>query len=406
MKLKSIHVKNLGNVQEFSANISGGINYIVACNGGNKTTIGITSVWACLQGVAERGTQVLKGKRSMWVGRFGTDAEIEIVLTDPEGIEYVVNRKISENRLEITASDGRKLDQKWIDSFWNAMMLSPIAFSRLTPKEQAQCMGIDTSEFDRKVEELKAEAQGIRAIVKNFGEIELPEKIDPVDVAELSREKDRIVAFNQAQDSFERERAKYVSDIFEADRQIGALREKIAEIEKDKERAQVVLAVTPIPRQKMLADEVDQKISEAAEVNAKAIVYEQVLKKRQEKAAKELELVDNKALQDAEIAKKINYMQALDLPFTNLAIDDVGGLMMDGRPIQEPYFSAGERIKICTMLLASRAPDWKYVFLEQFDLLDDVKSKEVLDWLLNNDFQVLAERVGNQKEVVILQDVR
>ncbi|HQN00754.1 MAG TPA: hypothetical protein PLL36_06745, partial [Candidatus Hydrogenedentes bacterium] len=127
MKVKSIYMKNFANVKEFSANIGPGINYILGANGSSKSTTGITAIWCCLQGIAEKninGTEVLKGKRGMWVGRYDTDAEVEIVLIDLDGVEYTVNRKILENRLEITSSDGRKLDQAFLNSFWNSMMLS------------------------------------------------------------------------------------------------------------------------------------------------------------------------------------------------------------------------------------------------------------------------------------------
>lgn len=410
MKIKSIYVKNFGNVKEFSANIGPGINYILAMNGGNKSTLALTAVWSCLQGIAEKNgkdTEVLKGKRSMWVGRYGTDAEIEIVLTDPADIDYTVNRKILENKLEITSSDGRKLGQEWINEFWNGMMLSPIAFSRLPAREQAEYLGIDTSEYDTKIEELKDEAKGIRAVIKSFGEIEIPEKVEAVDIAELSGDKDAIVKYNQKQQQARRDIESAEQRVLACELEVESLMQKlqIAQVALDNRKRE--LKVLPQPQTELSTELVDQKISAASETNAKAIAYEQAVKRQEEKSAKENELAENIAKQKDEEAKKIDYMQSFDFPQgMNLTVDDKGGLMMDGRPIKQPEFSHAECIKISTLLVSSLNPEFKYIFLEDWNTVDSTKSAEIFEWLLGKGFQVLAEKVvSNQSEVLILQDV-
>lgn len=407
MKVKQISMKNFANFGEFTCNLGNGVSYICGGNGAGKSTVGIVAIWACLCGIAERGTEVLKGKRSMWVGKYGNDAEVTIILTDPDGIEYTVNRKISENKLEITASDGRKLTQEWINGFWNQMMLSPVAFSRLSPKEQAKYLGIDTSEFDQKISELKDEASYLRRDIKSFGEIEIPERFEPVDVSQLSKEKDEIIRFNQEQDRIGRGRLELDGRIQSLKQQREELTKRLSEISDSIGLLTNDLMATPIPQEHISTEEIDQKISEASLVNARAVVYEQAIKRQAQKEKKEQELSENKSLQDAEVAKKVAYMRELDLPFSNLSIDESGGLMMDGRPIQTPHFSTGELIKICTMLLMSQNKDGlRYVYLENFDLLDDTKSKELLDWMMEENIQVLCEKVvSGQPEVLILQDV-
>lgn len=407
MKIKSIYVKNFGNVKEFSANIGPGINYIIARNGGNKSTLALTAIWSCLKGIAERGTEVFKGKRSMWVGRYGTDAEIEIVLTDPEGIEYTVNRKILENKLEITSSDGRKLGQEFLNSFWDGIMLSPISFCRLSPTDQAKHLGIDTSEFDTKIEELKDEAKVIRAIVKSFGEIEIPEKMEAVDIAELSAYKDAIVKYNQKQQQAKR-------DIETAEQRVLACESEVERLAQALQVAQVALdnrkrelRVLPQPQTELSTELVDQKISAASETNAKAIAYQQAVKRQEEKSAKENELAENIAKQKEEELKKVQYMQSFNFPQgMNLTVDDKGGLMMDSRPIKQPEYSHAECIKISTLLVSSLNPEFKYIFLEDWNTVDSTKSAEIFEWLLGKGFQVMAEKVvSNQSEVLILQDV-
>lgn len=409
MKIKSIYMKNFGNISEFSTNLGTGINYCIGSNGAGKSSVGISAIWACLQGIAEKngnGTEVFKGKRNMWVGRYGTDAEIEIVLTDPAGIDYTVNRKISENKLEITSSDGRKLDQSWINSFFSSMMLSPIAFSRLPAKEQAEFLGIDTSEYDTKIEELKDEAKGIRAVIKSYGEIGIPEKVEAVNIADLSADKDAIVKYNQKQQQARRDIESAEQRVLACELEVESLMQKlqIAQVALDNRKRE--LKVLPQPQTELSTELVDQKISAASETNAKAIAYEQAVKRQEEKAARENDLSNNLQEQKDEESKKTLYMQGLELPFTNLTIDDKGGLMMDGRPIREPEYSHAECIKISTLLVSSLNPEFKYIFLEDWNTVDSTKSAEIFEWLLGKGFQVLAEKVvSNQSEVLILQDV-
>ncbi len=405
MKIKEIILDNFANFGEFSCSLSDGVNYIQGSNGSGKSTVGTTAICACLKGIAERG-DVLKGKRFMWVGKNGTDANVTVVLKDRAGVEYTVSREISENKLRIASSDGRKLDQKWINELFSELMLSPIAFSRLTPKEQAQFMGIDTSTFDNAIRELKEDATFLRREVKNFGEIEIPEKVESVDVGELNEEKNRIIRFNQEQEQLERRRDRERGEIASLEMEERRLVKLLEETRDFIESKRRVLGSIPKPEPLVDTTSIDQKISEASKVNALAHAYNEAVRRQIEKDTKQQELDDNLARQKAEMDRKVAYMQGLDLPASNLMIDEDGGLTMDGRPISSPHFSTGELIKICTMLMASRAPEWNYIFLQEFDLLDEGKAAEVLKWLSERDYQVLCERVvSNQPEIVILQDV-
>lgn len=399
-------MKNFASFSEIICNISPGVTYLVGHNGSGKSTLGIVSIWACLRGIAEKGN-VLKGKRFNWIGPSSNEAEVSIVLKDDKG-EYKISRKITADSqsLEITSSTGEKLDQKWIDDFWNDLMLSPLAFSRLTPKEQAQHLGIDTTPFDTKIAELKEEATFIRREVKGFGDIEIPEKAEPVDVSELNQEKNRIIQFNQEQEQLRRQYGEISGKIGSAQEQIAQKRLEIERLEKSIKDLEMSAGQLPVPQSPIETSEIDVKISEAATVNAKALAYKAACEKEEQKILKEIELSNNIEQQKAQVEARTKYMQELDLPFSNLSIDDNGGLTMDGRPISPPHFSTGELIKICTTLLSSKSPTWKYCFLEQFDLLDEQKATEVLSWLSEKGMQIVVEKVGDRMEgenVIILK---
>jgi len=409
-KISKIDIHNFAGISSFTANIGDGVSYILAGNGQGKSTIGITAIWACMQGIAERNgssVDVLKGERKLFIGGYDDKAVISIVIKDAD-CEYTVTRKISEkgNELEIVSSDGRKLDQAWLNSFFSSIMLNPMGFTRLSPKEQAITLGIDVSEYDREIQEIKDEASFLRREVKNFGEVEVPEHVEAVDISRLNNEKNWIIQFNQEQDDRSRKRESIGKQILQLDSEERMLLEKLEYVRLKADDARKELESIPLPAEKFFTTEIDQKISAASEVNSRAFAYQAALKKQQEKESKQLELEETLAKQHAAEERRVAYMKTLNLPFDNLTINDDGGLLMNGRPLMEPYFSTGERIKYATMLLSSRCPEWHYIYLENFDLLDDKNSQDTLYFLLGMNFQCLCEKVSRKSgdNILILSD--
>lgn len=410
-KISKIDIHNFAGISSFTANIGEGVNFIVASNGSGKSTIGISAIWACMQGIAEKssnGTTPLKGERRLFIGAYDDKAVISIVIKDAD-CEYTVTRKISEkgNELEIVSSDGRKLDQAWLNGFFSSIMLNPMGFTRLSPKEQAITLGIDVSEYDKEIQEIKDEASFLRREVKNFGEIEVPEKVEAVDISELNREKDGLVLFNSQQEEKRRAIEQKNEHVALAEKEVERLMQQlqVAQVALDNRKRE--LRELPEPCEMIPLDEINQKISEASEVNSKAFAYQAALKKQLEKDAKQAQLELTIEIQHAAEERRVAYMKTLDLPFDNLTINDEGGLLMNGRPLMEPYFSTGERIKYATMLLSSRQkPEGlRYVFIEAFDLLDEKNGNDVLEFLLSMDCQILAEKVAKSGEnILILSD--
>lgn len=408
MKVKSVSLKNFGPFDEISVNFDPNLTYLVGHNGSGKTTVGQTGIWATIQGVSERGSDCIKGKRATWIKK-GGKSENKVVLVDADGNEYTIERTIKEDSQEVSirTGSGVVLDKKWLDEFWDSNMLSPIAFSKLTPKEQAKHLGIDTSEFDTKIAELKEEATFLRREVKNFGEIEVPEKVEPVDVSELNQEKNRIIQFNQEQERLRRVYDEISGRIGNAQEQIERKRKEIEALEQAIKDLEMSAEQLPNPQSPIDTAGIDLKISEASSKNALAAAYQSALEKEEQKALKEQELSENLEQQKSQVEAKIRYCQELDLPFSNLSIDEEGSLLMDGRPITSPHFSTGELIKICTLLISSRSPEWKYVFLSEFDVVDDGKAQEILEWLSERGFQVVVEKVRHQdngENIIILSD--
>jgi hypothetical protein len=70
---------------------------------------------------------------------------------------------------------------------------------------------------------------------------------------------------------------------------------------------------------------------------------------------------------------------------------------MNGKPLKEQYFSTGELLKVIPILMTFKNPEFKYVFLQDFVLMDEDKQKETIDYLTKQGFQLVIEVVGKTK---------
>lgn len=153
---------------------------------------------------------------------------------------------------------------------------------------------------------------------------------------------------------------------------------------------------------------VDQEITDAGEVNRNALLYDQYLEKKAEKDKRKIELTDNKLAQSAKEEQRVKYIKAFKFPFSNLTVGEDGELLLQGKPIKEPYFSTGEILKVVPILLSTSNPELKYVFLQDFNLMDDDKQTEIEEYLTGKGFQLVVEMVGKakiaDKNCILLRD--
>lgn len=407
MKVKKIELDNFSGLSEVSVNLNPDVNYLCGPNGSGKSTIGSSALYFILTGIAERGGY-LKGSRFRFIGDKSDIASGTIVLENEKGT-YVVTRKMTADKqwLEITTDTGEILDQAWLNSFFKNLMVSPMDFTEVSPKEQAAELGIDTSIWDAQIEDLKIEATIIGREIKAFGEVDVPEKAERVDVSEINRQKNEALAFNHEQAAHMRALAdnnKAVSDI---DKQIIFLEEQLQIAKEAMRSRQKEHDRLPMPRVFKDTDVFDRQMEELEVKNDAARKYEEAVEKFRQKQQKEEELSSNKSAQKQLQADKTLYLQDLDLPFSNLTIGDDGGLLMDGRPIQKPYYSDGELLRIVPQIIASRNYGFKYLFIQHFDLLDEENQKEVVDMLVGMGFQLVIEKVGKRMDgenVIILEE--
>jgi len=407
MTVESITGENFAGLKEFSVNFSPRVTYLVSENGRGKSTIGKSAFFFGLEGIAEKGTHY-KGRGS-FVGQWGDEAKTIIKLRDDKGT-YTVTRAMNEHKqtqFSVIADDGRALDQKWLDGLFKSLMISPMDFAAMKPKEQAKELGIDTSEFDEKMKKLKDDFTFINRQVSDFGEITIPPFCERVDISELNRQKNEAIAYNQEQEAKKRaidnkkhQRGELTEQIIAAQNRLRLLQEELCA--RDSE-----LELLPRPEPVKDTTSFDRVMAELDAQNQEAYAYEQALEKSRQKEAKAEELAANKLAQKQLQEEKTVYLQKLDLPFNTMTIDDEGGLLMDGNPLCEPYKSSGELWAIIPRIIAKLNPEFRYLFIQGWNMMDKTKQKNLVNDLLELGFQLCIEVVDETEDggIIVLTEL-
>ena len=421
MKVSSIKLENFAKYANVDVLFDDNVTYLVGCNGSGKSTLGLNAIWFMFQGIAEKasgGNTPLIGERFRFIGPSAPTAKGEMVLFDEtKGIEIKVLRKLTKSGSELSfeAPENVELNQQWLNDLFNIFLLSPKKFTELSGREQAKLLGIDTSEIDTRMKEVKSEFTLLNRDLKQYEGLKEVEKVDTVDVADLNNQKNEIIKFNSEQDEITLER-KNVKDsllkdeefLAETEKKINELLESKDMVERRIKKGNEVYNAIIAPKDKKTTEEIDKQINEASATNLKANQYNEYLKNKKAKEAKEAEIKANKSKQ-AEIEKeRIEFIQNKKLPFKNLTVGEEAELLLDGKPIKEPYFSTGELIKLIPILLASQNQELKYVYIQDFNMLDEDNQNEIEKYLTSKGFQLVIEYVGKEampeKNCILLKD--
>jgi hypothetical protein len=342
--------------------------------------------------------------------------------------------------LTFSAPIGMELNQQWLNSLFNIFLIAPKRFIDLTSKEQAVALGIVTKQWDDKISVLKEEYSVLNKEIKK---LELLEVVEPVEKAPLeslqarkmeikeqlaeqylqnqnankatrkawdeakqvideetrvfnTKQANLVIKFNECQNAFMilKNHGHTSADVQEF---LAGLTNEI----KPQKRAADSYPEEPqwipeLPDQTAL-DAIDEKIVAASEINAKAQLYEDYLKKLEEKASKELARLENTRKQEELYSARLEYIKAFNFPLDSLSVDDEGGLLLKEKPLKPQYFSTGELLRIVPTLICSQNPELKYIFIQEANLLDLETLEKIEEDLTSKGFQLVFEMVGKEK---------
>jgi DNA repair ATPase RecN len=422
MKINSLKLDNFAKYGQVEVSFDENITYLTGVNGSGKSTIGLTGIWFMFQGIAEKasgGNTPVIGERFRFIGPSSPTAKGEMVLFDEKkNAEIKLIRKLTKSgtELKFEAPEGYNLDQQFLNDLFNVFLIAPKKFIDLSSKQQALALGIDTSSYDIELSKLKQNSTLLNRDMKQFeGLSSSCEPVKEVDVRELNNRKNELLKFNQEQQEKQANIDRMKSGILLLENEVSDIERQIKELEDKK--AGLVARITTgkdmiknadYPKPMILTDDIDKQIEDASSINHQAMVYKEWCKNIELKRSKEDEISVNKQKIKEVEDNRLAFIKDMKLPFKNLSIDDDGGLLLDGKPIRTPYFSAGELLKIVPILMASTNPELKYIFLEDWNLLDEDKQNEVEKYLTGQGFQLVIENVWKKapdgKNFILLKD--
>ena len=422
MKIKSIKLENFAKYSHIEVSFDKNITYLIGENGAGKTTLGLDAIWFLFQGIAEKsskGNNPFIAERFRFIGENSASAKGEMVLFDEiKKVKIKVIRKLTKDGTSVTfeATSDMTLNQEWLNDLFNVFLISPRSFLALDSKKQAEVLGIETNKFDTELENLKSEHTYISRELKSIGVAEEVLPIDKIDITSLIERKNDIISFNNKQNESQQNITKNKEKLILCEQEYEKLlkQKTLLELEinnaKNKRDAGIKhISNLPQPEKLRSMEQIDNEIKEATRNNDKNIAYQNYLQQSQKYARKFIELNDNKEKQSEIIKNRIDYIRSKKLPFDNLEINEKGELLLSGKPIKEQYFATGELLKIVPVLISSLNPELKYVFIQQFNLLDEKQQKIVEEYLVNKGFQLVAEIVGEKevenKHCIVLKDM-
>jgi DNA repair ATPase RecN len=402
MKIETLKMKNFAKFKDIEVTFSDKVTRLVGINGSGKTTVGLISLWAGLKGIAEKNTNgQLIGERFRFIGPEKSSADIEILLVDEKTKQRVmVTNHITKsgNEISFIAEDGSVLDADWLNNLLSVAFLSAKNFTSLSSKEQAILLGIDTTEYDKQIKAKKDEYTLINRDLRSLGTKTPVEKAEKVSVSDLLAKKEEIDAFNKVQD--ERESAintakelleRLNEEKKELEAKLTALKERIV-------KGEDVVKNLPTPVAKKDTAALTQSIASAEKTNEQARQFSEYVEWTTKCSTLKDSLLENKEQQSKLEQEKLDFIKNFNFGFDNLGVNEDGELLLEGRPVKDPYFSKGEMELIVARLHASINPDFKLRFIDDLDLLDQENQEKILKELLDAGFQVIVSEVGTEKK--------
>jgi len=407
MKLNRIKLSNFAGFTDFDCEFDGNITRLVGVNGSGKTTVGLTAIWACIKGIAEKNKDgQLIGERYRFIGHNKKTADIMVELYDEKknNAKVVITNKISKdgNKIEFKADDNYPLSIDWLNNLLSVAFLSAKNFCQHSSKEQALLLGINTSEYDDKLEKAKVEYTVINRSIIKLGSRDAVTKVEKMDLGDLYNKRAVIVQFNNEIAVNDAKRANLKESITNSDDkikryelEIKKLQESIEAEKANKIAKQAELSAIQEVSAKSTA-EIDEQIKNIEETNKKADLYDSYIKWQTEQVALSKQLSKNKADQDLIIKNRLAYITGFQFGLDDISVNDYGELLYKDRPINEPYFSKGELEVIVAKLYASRNPELKVRFIDDFEVLDEDNQEKLVTDLLSLGFQIITAEVGKQ----------
>ena len=393
-KAAELTLVNFKGSTKLKIKFNGNVTFLIGVNGSGKTMIGTAFQY------------LFEGKtffNNKYRRRMITDGEDKLKVigeftNEETGKSFKITRTLTSNdspNLKVECDDNDSLDMKEILSMINILYLRPFEIVKMTPQEQAKLVGVDTTDYDKKIKEKKSNLTVPRSDLKRVKDklkeyVVDPVKIDKVILKDLYEERDNIREFNQEQLNRNSEITSQTFSMQSQNQKIKKLEEEL-EFEKNSlTTMEDILESLDKPEPTQSLDNVKAKIENADATNTKATTYNTWIELNENLKTKKVRFAfKQQDVKDAE-QNKIDYIKSTKVD-PSVTFDEDGGLRLTAfghteAYLNEAFFSTGQILKLsiqfCLIKMlkdrANNLPTIPVIFVDNAEGLDK-KNLEYID---------------------------
>jgi len=400
MKIVKLTAQNFKNLRAVEITPDGNVIKVTGKNGAGKTSV-LDSIIAALGGKAKvPGKPIRDGQKRAAV----------VVETE----EYIVRRRFTSagSTLEVLGTDRCKIKspQELLASIVGKIAFDPLAFARMSDKDQREMLlellGLDLSEHDEKIVNLRTERSGLLAEKKRQSDraenltwtADAPK--ESVSVAELTEQLKAANTQNSEYDTYQRvvqERttklANMREELLKKQKELADLQEAIAG--ETSELADIQSTFEGMERAD--AEAIEKQLGDVERINAVVRANQQYLE-----AAEAIDTLGEQItskyheIQAAE-ADKANALAGVTMPVPNLSVDE-NGVLLNGIPLRQ--VNHAEKVKVSAAIGMAMNPELQVLLMDGNGL--DTETLSMIGQMAEDkDYQVWMEVTDESGKVGI-----
>lgn len=411
-KIEDVKIMNFKSISELELSCNGESRSIVGVNGAGKSSA-MDGIIMGLTGELTKSNGKKLNKKDYYtlLAPNTTQGNIIVRLKEVEtGKIIVIGRKVKKNGEELITlkyEDDSPIKMDIMDNLISQFAINPYNFINLTPQQQAKMVGVDTDEYDKQIAELKSELSIANKEKLRLGKVipsDAPEKVEKVSssdilnaIEEVNQHNARVDKANSYIESkkeerkvLEKKQQDYQAEIDRLNALIMDTEEEVIKVDKAIITAEDKMKAENLTEYKDREDLVSQ-LKNIEEVNKRADEYERYLEgvKQLDESKAEYDKISSQ-IADLE-AQKVKYLQSQSFP-KEVSIDDKGGLLINGRELDETSFNHAKVMEIILALLKRDDSTLKTIFIKDGNLYDN----ETLVRLEKLGYQLLIEVVKSE----------
>lgn len=399
MKIVELRAENVKRLKAVEITPDGTLQVIGGRNAQGKSSV-LDAIWLALGGGAA-------GRETVRPIRDGEDrASVTLDLGD-----LIVTRTWTQKgtALKVSSADGATYSspQKMLDELVGRLSFDPLAFTRLSPREQRDALlrlvdlDVDLDQLRSERDRLFADRTEVGRRGKAIGDVAVDDTL-PTEETSAGAYVRMIQARQERNREIESARewaASHETAIKDVVSHIQRLQSELAELRETQKKAleRVRFLGDPEP-----IDELEEQLRLVEDTNAAIRVNNAARQQMEAKGALRREYEALTAEIAALDARKAQALAAAAFPVNGLGFDD-DGVTYRGVPLSQA--SSAEQIRVSLAVGMALNPRLRVLMIKDGSLLDDESMAAIKQQVSEHDFQLWIERVGDSDEgAVIIED--